>query len=388
LIVTCFSYPHSGGLSRGIRNEFEFFKNKGYDVKIISSTPNKFKPDSITDRSIYIPKWLKGFFYRFCFSLKAIHMIKILKKESEFYFVDCHDVFSYIPIFLLGLNNKSLLTLHSVQSKDVFTMSSLSKKNPIYYVIFTVEFLLNYIVEIVTLNLAKKILCVSEYEYNDTIRKKILKKNSKTCIVRNGTSTELYNSNPISKNALKKELGINSDQNVVMFLGRMVPKNSPMLIMQAVNDLKDKPLNVKYVFVGDGEDKSKLEKYVTDNELSDKVIFTGAISSDKILNIADIFVSHCSSLVDGPGRTTFESMLLGIPVVTGKDYIKESMFSTDEICLINKDDFLEISNEIYKLLTDVNLRNSIGKNAKQKALNEFTLEAHMNKIEICANIKL
>lgn len=381
LIFTCFNYPHTGGLSRGITNEVNYFSKEGYSVKIISPTSDKSLVSSNNHIYIYVPKWLKGFFYRFCFSLKAILALKKLEKESEIYFVDCHDVFSYFSIFVLKMGHKALLTLHSVQSKDIFTMSSMGKRNLFHKSIYMVEFMLNFIFEIIILNLANKILCVSEYEYNDTISKKIFAKSSKVFIVRNGTSDEFYNINVNSKESIKKELGIAKDEYIVMFLGRMVPKNSPMLILQAVNYLKNKPLNVKYIFVGDGEEKNKLEKFVIDHELNDKVIFTGVIPSEQILYLADIFVSHCSSLVDGPGRTIFEAMHFGIPVITGNDYIKRSIFLESEIFLVDKDDFVEIGNAIYKLLEDDEFRFNMGNNAKEKAFKEFTLEAQMNKIE-------
>jgi glycosyltransferase involved in cell wall biosynthesis len=381
LIVTCFKYPHTGGLSRGIGNEMEYFKNKGYNVKIISPTSDKFKHSSLNNIYVYVPSYFRGFFNRFLFFLKAIPKINFLKSEYEIHLIDCHDIFSYLAAFVVNMSSKSILTLHSIQSKDIFTMSYESKKSHFNRILYSVEFFLNYILELIIFNIATKIACVSEYEYNDVINKKILKNNAYVSILRNGTPSNLFSHNAELRESLKKIYGINKDEKVVMFLGRMVPKNSPFLILQAINLLKNKSHNVKYIFVGDGEEKRKLEKFALDNELYNKVIFTGEVNSEKILNMADIFVSHCSSLVDGPGRTTFEAMLLGVPVITGKDYIKESIFSEDEICLIPKDNYYEISRKVCQLLIDDSLRKKIGESAKRKALNEFTLEAHMNKLE-------
>lgn len=383
LIVTCFQYPHTGGLSRGIKNEIKYFENKNYNVKVISSTSNTLRSENNT--SIYVPKYLKGFLYRFLFALKSVSLLNNIKKQSKIYFIDCHDIFSYLSVFLSGMGSLSILTLHSIQSEDIFTMSSLCKKNPIYFLIFTIEFILNYLLEILVFNLANNIICVSEYEYNDTIKKRILKNSKNVSIIRNGTHAESFISNASSKDKIKKQLGINSDEKVVMFLGRFVPKNSPMLILQAINELDNKNIKVKYVFVGDGELKVEMKKYVNANNLNEKVIFTGAVPSENILCIADIFVSHCSSLVDGPGRTTFESMLLGIPVITGKDYIKENIFSANEICLVDKDNHHEISKKISQLLTDDNLRLNLGLNAKQKAVKEFTIDSQMTRLEQIMN---
>jgi glycosyltransferase involved in cell wall biosynthesis len=73
---------------------------------------------------------------------------------------------------------------------------------------------------------------------------------------------------------------------------------------------------VKYLIVGDGDDRVRLEAKAKALGLSDKVIFTGRISEvEKVAhhNLADVYVMP--STAEGFGIVLIEAAACGVPVV-------------------------------------------------------------------------
>ncbi len=89
------------------------------------------------------------------------------------------------------------------------------------------------------------------------------------------------------------------------------------------NGLADLILSLKYLdkkyiidILGSGPLQSKLEKLVTDNNLTDRVNFVGSVpqaETVKYLNQADIFIRP--SLSEGLGNSFLEAMAVGLPII-------------------------------------------------------------------------
>jgi glycosyltransferase involved in cell wall biosynthesis len=122
------------------------------------------------------------------------------------------------------------------------------------------------------------------------------------------------------KNQLKKELGINPDKKIILFVKRMSPIKgimfySPYIIEKNQKLLRDK--NYVCYYLGDGSEKIKLEKEVNDKNLNDIIKIVGNKPNkeiQKFYQIADIFINP--TLEEGFPRVLIEAMASGLPVVT------------------------------------------------------------------------
>ena len=93
----------------------------------------------------------------------------------------------------------------------------------------------------------------------------------------------------------------------------MVIKNGVGDVIKALPKLSE---NIKFVILGEGELKQKLIKLAKDLGVSDRVIFKGFVSHEKIpkyLKACDIFIRP--SLSEGMGNSFIEAMACRIPVI-------------------------------------------------------------------------
>lgn len=119
---------------------------------------------------------------------------------------------------------------------------------------------------------------------------------------------------------LKEKYEIKEDEKVLLYLGRVSQEKNLQEVIRAMPEYMNLRPNVKFVIVGSGPDKEKLEELVKEYHISDRVIFTGAQPWDIIglyYRMGDVFVSASQS--ETQGLTYIEAMASGLPVVAKKD---------------------------------------------------------------------
>jgi len=191
-------------------------------------------------------------------------------------------------------------------------------------------------------------------------------------IVPNGADIKRFEKREIeAKNQkLKKELGIEKNEKVIITTSRLAEKNAIDAIIRALSFL---PGNYKLLIAGSGELFYKLRKLTNDLRLTKRVLFLGNIEHNELppyLHIADVFVRP--SLSEGMGNSFIEAMASGTPVIATKvggitDFLKDG--DTGLFCGIN--DPRGISEKIEILMKDNELREKIIKNAKQMVSEKY-----------------
>lgn len=122
------------------------------------------------------------------------------------------------------------------------------------------------------------------------------------------------------KKRLKAMLGIPIDNQVVLYLGRVSEEKNIDEIMQYLNHYMDLHDNITFLVVGDGPQKTLLERQAKTLKHRKQMVFAGARSWDEITHyyqIADVFVSGSTS--ETQGLTYIEALASGLPVVARKD---------------------------------------------------------------------
>lgn len=87
--------------------------------------------------------------------------------------------------------------------------------------------------------------------------------------------------------------------------------------IQALPYISQKIENVKYLVIGRGDDRSRLEKLAEELGVRDKVVFAGFVASDELVEyyrLADVYVMPSQ---EGFGIVYLEAMACGVPVVAG-----------------------------------------------------------------------
>ena len=202
-------------------------------------------------------------------------------------------------------------------------------------------------------------------------------------IIPTGIDVErFYNENTDKKTVsdLKKDIGLNKNDKVILFVGRIAKEKNIEFLIKAHKKIVKINENAKLVIVGDGPDMKELLELVDKNKLNKNVIFTGKAPWDEIPNyyaLCDVFVTASTS--ETQGLTIIEAMAASKPVVA----IKDESF---EIVIENKVDGILFNDEkeyvdaINQVLTDKSISSNLGKKARKKA-NKYSAIEYASSVE-------
>lgn len=150
------------------------------------------------------------------------------------------------------------------------------------------------------------VLASNLHDYINNIKK------DNVFIIPRGVDTDVFK--PQNSNLLlRKQLGIEENDFVGLYVGRLDPVKGVGYLIEAVNEVIPLYNNFKLIIVGDGSLRSKYEASVNNN-ITDNVIFTGYKDNiPEILNISDFFIMP--SLSEGAANAVLEASASGLPVI-------------------------------------------------------------------------
>jgi glycosyltransferase involved in cell wall biosynthesis len=144
--------------------------------------------------------------------------------------------------------------------------------------------------------------------------------------------------------------------------------------------------NTVFLCIGEGPDLEKIKKGVPSN-YSENIHFLGRRSDVELLvSIFDIGV--LTTFTEGISNAIIEYMLMGKPVVaTDGGGTKELVIDGSTGFLVQKQSVSDLQHKIELLLTDENLRTTMGTHGKKRILDEFNLaKMTHNYIELYKSI--
>ncbi|MDD5644867.1 MAG: glycosyltransferase family 4 protein [bacterium] len=177
----------------------------------------------------------------------------------------------------------------------------------------------------------------------------------------------------IDSEKVKKEFSIDKETLVVGTIGRLSVEKGHVYLLKAAKKICEKNKKVKFIIVGDGPIETKLKKWVCNNCLSDKVIFTGSRKEIKeVLSIFDVFV--LPSKKEAFGLAILEAMASSKPVIATDVGGVSSIINSEEIgVLIKPKDVNSMMSAILELLNNKKRRLSVGAKAKNYVFEKYSL---------------
>lgn len=132
-------------------------------------------------------------------------------------------------------------------------------------------------------------------------------------------------SNKISANLEKSRC---EDSTKFLFIGRIVAEKNLEMLIRAFKKLDCK--NKKLIIVGDGSDRTYLQKITDELNLGDSVIFTGETAEpQKYYKKADFFV--IPSKYESFGQVIAEALTAGVPVIGFKTIEGKTLTAVEEL---------------------------------------------------------
>lgn len=188
-------------------------------------------------------------------------------------------------------------------------------------------------------------------------------------------------------NSLKQELGLSEDAKLFGMIGNFYrdPRKDQMTLCKSLPKIFSQVENAHCIFVGrmeDGaEDKlTKCQELCREKNILDKVHFLGERSDiPDILASLDVFVF--SSLHEGLPLAASEAMLAGVPlVVSNIEPLLEISRNGEFAEVFRIQDCEHLSVKVINLLRNLDFRENLKNRALQFAQNNFSIDAHLNKL--------
>lgn len=207
-----------------------------------------------------------------------------------------------------------------------------------------------------------------------------------------GVDEKIFDPDLYNKEEILKEFGLNPEnKKVICFVCRIAEQKRPFLMLDIIKDLKKIRNDFLCVVAGDGfllnDVKNKAKEYDIDND----IIFLGNIEDTaKIYAISDLNL-NCS-IKEGVALTSYESLAMGIPVVSSdvggqKELINEDVGKLVK-CMQKEEDvknFIYEQEEIdnYVQAVDMILNNleKYKKSCRKRILDNFTLDKMVKNMQ-------
>ena len=181
----------------------------------------------------------------------------------------------------------------------------------------------------------------------------------------------------------------NCEKNIdILSIGRFVEKKGFEYALEAIKMLDDQGFNIKYEIIGDGIMFDKYKKIASEIKGKSTVIFSGKKERDYIINALNqtkYFIATSVVATDGDEEgipmTIMEAAGVGLPIISTKHKgIQEIITDKSSGLLVPERDTDSIAQSLKVLISDPNLCNFLGSNARKKILSEFNLDIQNDKM--------
>ena len=145
---------------------------------------------------------------------------------------------------------------------------------------------------------------------------------------------------------------------VLCTCGRLTPEKGFDLAIEAARILKENNISFLWYFVGDGPEREKLERMITENALADYIEITGMLDNPyPYMANCDIYVQP--SYEEAYGLTIKEALILNNPVVTTDTMGGRYLINEQKNGLVVNRNASDLAKGIKNLAEDTRMRSSI-----------------------------
>jgi glycosyltransferase involved in cell wall biosynthesis len=145
---------------------------------------------------------------------------------------------------------------------------------------------------------------------------------------------------PRDKQQEKEKLNLPQNKTIIVTSGRLNEYKGWKFMIDSFNYFKQTNINSILIFLGDGEDKEKIQVYINQNRLIESVLLLGKVDHvilSAYLNASDLYIMGSYFEVEGWATSLVEAVASGIPICTtnfssAKELVEEGVngFVVDE----------------------------------------------------------
>ena len=179
---------------------------------------------------------------------------------------------------------------------------------------------------------------------------------------------------------LKKRMGLPIDSPVITLVAVLrAQKRHELVIAAAAEVIKDFP-QARFIFVGDGPGRNRVEREIINAHLEAQILMTGYREDiPAILSFTDLGI--ISSVAEGMPQFLFQILAMGKPVIaTEVGGIPEVVTSGVNGLLVPPEDPAALAKAIVQVLGDPETARRLGEKGRRLVEQEYTVEKMAEKV--------
>ncbi len=195
-----------------------------------------------------------------------------------------------------------------------------------------------------------------------------------------GVDTKKFDSGLIDPEKKRKELGIKSDEILLLSVGELIPRKNHAVVVKALAKISNP--KIKYIIAGKGPLESALKSLTHKLKIDEQVEFLGFRTDvSELCQAADIFIfpSH----QEGLPVALMEAIACGIPAICSNIRGNTDLI-TDKCCLFDENSVDDVIQCLNRLITDrsnIKLSNKRRVELNKTILSKYNLSAVEKRME-------
>jgi glycosyltransferase involved in cell wall biosynthesis len=160
----------------------------------------------------------------------------------------------------------------------------------------------------------------------------------------------------------------------VLLLARLRPEKGHLVAIQAAEILREHGIGFRFLFVGEGPERGRLEREVKDRDLSPEITFTGHLDDIRLVfEVSDVMI--IPSFADAFPKVAVEAFAAEVPVVASAVGGLEELISSGKTgLLVDSGDPRALAEALASLWRNPDRARLFASNAREVYENELTPE--------------
>jgi len=200
-------------------------------------------------------------------------------------------------------------------------------------------------------------------------------------VIHPGVEAKVFCGHSENPGRVRKQYGLGKSE-VLLTVGRLQRRKGQDAVIKALPKVHEKNPGVKYVIVGEGEDRAYLEHLTRDVGVESSVVFVGRVENEELpafYAACDMFVMPNRQIggdIEGFGMVFLEANAAGKPVIGGKSGgTNEAILDGKTGCRVDGENVDEIADAILSLLAHPDDARRMGAEGRKWVQNNCSWEA-------------
>jgi glycosyltransferase involved in cell wall biosynthesis len=204
---------------------------------------------------------------------------------------------------------------------------------------------------------------------------------SRVKVIYNGINISRLNPDHQGVERVRQKIGVPQGGKVVGMMARMFPPKNHALFLQTAALIGRVAPQTRFALLGDGPLRAHLEELSRKLGLDSEMVFLGE-QQDVGTYLSAFDIAVLTSDTEGCSNSLLEAMALGIPVIaTNVGGNREVVRDGESGLLVPSGNAEALAKAIITLLENPKLAKSMGEQARQRAITEFSLERMVNQYQ-------